>query len=1045
MPRSESTVGTLLRPFVAALLLGGLGRAFVLHAPALADGVPLRFDEAVVLFAVLTLGAPWGAVTSLVATVGTPEPAFSAVWALEPLLVGWVLRRGVAPVVAVAGFWLLVAVVFLTGALPLLDTSVDARLLLAKQLVNGTLCAALAQVAASPVAVRRLLGAPAHGAQPVPLRTQITRALVPISAIPVILLGLGLGRLYATHLVSEGTNDLRARADVVASRLRDYINSTDGDVVTLAGSLSGVARPAADVQRILQLHHAGSVFSAMIVTDADGRVIAVSARSGLVPAEVIPPVGEREYFTEAKRTGRSYRSGGFHGRGFAADNDAIVAVSAPYTDASGAFAGVVQGTVGLVQLSAWLGRVAGGPDISCLVLDQNDGVLASSGAMAPSLLASGRELPWVRATNDTATATFDDASTARAGVRPERTATVRAGLESPAWQVHIRRSIGSIQAPLVPFYLLSAGWLLFCLGVATLIANRVSWHITQPLEALARSAESVGRGHDAPLPAVASSAPAEVRTLHHELGAMLARLDDSLRLLDEKVRERSAELAVATARSETMFRAASDGMLVVDASRCIVEANEAFCNLLGIPHDRLIGTPIRRLEAGSTPDIQRQRDETLGRGESIRFETLLRATSGDAVPVDVVVTPLPSRDGRLLAGVRDISERRRAESERAQLEARLRHSQKMEAIGTLAGGIAHDFNNILTLIAGSADLAALDVPEGHPARPYLEQIQRASARAEALVRQILTFSRRRDEQRDVVSLPPIAREAASILRSTLPAMIEIRTEVADDVPAVQADSVQLHQVLMNLGTNAAYAMRETGGVLTISVRGERRPDGGRDAVIEVSDTGVGIDRATLERVFEPFFTTKPVGIGTGLGLAVVHGIVTSHGGTIEATSEPGRGTTFRVALPSASRTAVAPEPASQAAPTPAHRTAHVLVVDDEPELVGLLCKQLTRLGYSAQGCSGPEEALVALRGDGPQVDVVVSDLAMPRMSGIDLAEAIQHERPGLPIVLCSGRVTEEDRHRAERVGVQGFLAKPFASHQLAEVMARSLGADGTHH
>ena len=216
-------------------------------------------------------------------------------------------------------------------------------------------------------------------------------------------------------------------------------------------------------------------------------------------------------------------------------------------------------------------------------------------------------------------------------------------------------------------------------------------------------------------------------------------------------------------------------------------------------------------------------------------------------------------------------------------------------------------------------------------------------------------------------------------------------------------------------------------------------------MLEVSDTGVGMDRATLERVFEPFFTTKPVGIGTGLGLAVVHGIVTSHGGTIEASSAPGRGTTFRITLPPAGRAAITPAPASPGLPAPAHRAAHVLVVDDEPELVGLLCKQLTRLGYSAQGCSGPEEALAALRGEGPHVDVIVSDLAMPRMSGIDLAEVIHHERPDLPIVLCSGRVTDEDRSRAEQVGVHAFLGKPFATHQLADVMARSLGADGTRH
>ncbi len=1039
-PAARSVVHRL----VAAALLGGLARLLVLHAPSLADGLALRLDEAIVLFVMLALGGQYGAITSLVATMGTPEPAYSALWALEPLLAGLAVRRGVAPVGAVAGFWLLVGLVFFTGFLPVPDMGVDSRLLLAKQLVNGTLSAALAQVAVSSAPLRRLAGGATIDAGASSMRGQISRALVPVSAIPVILLSLGLGRLYATHLVNEGMRDLESRAGTVAGRLRDYVISTNGDVETLAGSLSGIPQTASEVERVLRLHHQGSVFSTMIVSDADGRVIAVSARAPVVPASSIPPVSERPYFLEAKRTGRTYRSGGFRGRGFSASSDAIVAVAAPYTDVSGTFAGIVQGTVSLASLSEWLGRVAGGEDISSLVLDQDGLVVAATGGVAPELLTPGDDLPWVRATGQAAIATFDDTGAA-GGTRASRVVTTRAALDGVDWHVHVRRSVRSIQAPLVPFYLWSAGWLLCCLAIAALITTRVSRHITQPIEALARAAESIGRGHDVRPAPLGPSAPAEVRSLQHELTAMLGRLDDSLRLLDEKVRERSAELAAATAQNDTMFRAASDGMVVADADRNFVDVNDAFCRLLGVPREQLIGTPVRRFEVGSSLESQRQRETALATTGFTRFETLLRSASGDAVPVDVVLTALPTGDGRLLAGIRDISDRRRAETERTQLEARLRHSQKMEAIGTLAGGIAHDFNNILTLIAGSADLAAADVPEGHPARPYLDQIQRASARAEALVRQILTFSRRRDEQREVVALPAIVREAASILRSTLPAMVEIRVEIDDTVPAVQADSVQLHQVLMNLGTNAAYAMREGGGVLTIVLRGARRGDGATDAVLEVSDTGVGMDRATLERVFEPFFTTKPVGIGTGLGLAVVHGIVTSHGGTIEAASTPGRGTTFRITLPPAGRAAITPAPAPPGLPEPAHRAAHVLVVDDEPELVGLLCKQLARLGYSAQGCSGPEEALEALRGDGPAVDVVVSDLAMPRMSGIDLAEVIHHERPGLPIVLCSGRVTDEDRQRAEQVGVHAFLGKPFATHQLADVMARSLGADGTRH
>ncbi len=1040
-PAARSVVHRL----VAAALLGGLARLLVLHAPSLADGLALRLDEAIVLFVMLALGGQYGAITSLVATMGTPEPAYSALWALEPLLAGLAVRRGVAPVGAVAGFWLLVGLVFFTGFLPVPDMGVDSRLLLAKQLVNGTLSAALAQVAVSSATLRRLAGGATIDAGASSMRGQISRALVPVSAIPVILLTLGLGRLYASHLVAEGTRDLESRAASVAGRLRDYVSSTTGDVETLAGSLSGRAVSPDDVQRVLRLHHDGSVFTTMIVTDADGGVMALSARPGYVPAASVPPVNDRAYFVEARQSGRPYLSGGFHGRGFATDDDAIVAVSAPYTDADNAFAGIVQGSVGLTNLSAWLQRVAGGQDIAAVVLDQNGLVVASTGGVAAPLLTTGRDLPWVHATDRTPVAATEDTAAAASGASPTRVITTRSEVPGPGWQVHVRRSVRSIQAPLVPFYLWSAGWLLCCLAIAALITTRVSRHITQPIEAPHGVAQQRVAAHDVRPAPLGPPAPAEVRSLQHELTAMLGRLDDSLRLLDEKVRERSAELAAATAQNDTMFRAASDGMVVADADRNFVDVNDAFCRLLGVPREQLIGTPVRRFEVGSSLESQRQRETALATTGFTRFETLLRSASGDAVPVDVVLTALPTGDGRLLAGIRDISDRRRAETERTQLEARLRHSQKMEAIGTLAGGIAHDFNNILTLIAGSADLAAADVPEGHPARPYLDQIQRASARAEALVRQILTFSRRRDEQREVVALPAIVREAASILRSTLPAMVEIRVEIDDTVPAVQADSVQLHQVLMNLGTNAAYAMREGGGVLTIVLRGARRGDGATDAVLEVSDTGVGMDRATLERVFEPFFTTKPVGIGTGLGLAVVHGIVTSHGGTIEAASTPGRGTTFRITLPPAGRAAITPAPAPPGLPEPAHRAAHVLVVDDEPELVGLLCKQLARLGYSAQGCSGPEEALEALRGDGPAVDVVVSDLAMPRMSGIDLAEVIHHERPGLPIVLCSGRVTDEDRHRAEQVGVHAFLGKPFATHQLADVMARSLGADGTRH
>ncbi len=1043
-----ATVRPAINRLAAALLLGALGRVVLLNAPALADGLVLRLDEAVILFAAMALGGPWGAVASLTATLGTPEPAFSAIWAIEALVVGSLVRRGGMPMLVTAAFWLLAYGIFIGGVLTAPSLGLDVRLLLAKQLVNGILSAALAQVLLTVPVIRRVFRSSLGEGAPQPLRVQIARVIVPISTLSVILLGLGLGAMYARDLVTEGTDDLATRATTTASRLADYVSAAEGDVRTLAGQLSVRPLTGAEIDQTLALHHTGSTpFGAMLVSDARGEVIAASSRRDspvAVPVPGLAAIADRPYFAEPSRTGQPFRSDGFRGRAYG--GDPIVVFSAPYRGSDGRFAGVAQGALSLPTLSTWLDQFVTETAASVLVLDKAGQVIATTGPEPALLLADGRALPWVTSTAGRDVGEFVDRTTGPQDARTARHVIVRRDVPALGWQVLIRRPVAAMQAPLVPFYMLTAAWLLVCMLLAAPLASRVSRRITQPIEILAQTAEGIGRGHAVAQPALPPGSPAEVLSLQHELGAMVERLDETVALLDQKVRERSAELAVTTARSDTMFQAASDGMLVLDADGRVVEANDAWCRMLGGTHDEVVAVRLDDLEMGvSDPERQRRADQQARTGTS-RYETAVRTRAGVMLPVEVVVTAMPGGGGRVFAGVRDISERRRADADRAQLESRLRQSQKMEAIGTLAGGIAHDFNNILTLIVGSADLALADIPETHPARPLLDQILRASQRAETLVRQILAFSRRRDEQRDVVALGPIVTEAVAMLRSTLPAMVEIRTTVDDGLPLVQADPVQLHQVLMNLGSNAAHAMREGGGELAITVTRDLASSTTRPGIcLTVSDTGSGIDAATLDRVFEPFFTTKPPGIGTGLGLAVVHGIVTAHGGAIDATSTVNRGTTIRVTLPPAPADAL-PRPTDAAPPeTPSpHRRAHVLVVDDEPELVGLVCKQLTRLGYIAQGCAGPAEALATLSSD-THIDVVVSDLAMPKMSGIELAERIRRDHADIAIVLCSGRVTEEDRERAERAGISEILAKPFAAQQLAAVMERSLGAHGTRH
>ncbi len=401
----------------------------------------------------------------------------------------------------------------------------------------------------------------------------------------------------------------------------------------------------------------------------------------------------------------------------------------------------------------------------------------------------------------------------------------------------------------------------------------------------------------------------------------------------------------------------------------------------------------------------------------------------------------------------DLTERKRAEEERIRLEARLRDSQKMEAIGKLAGGIAHDFNNVLTAISGNARLAGTDLPAGHPVQVSLAEIAKATTRAANMVRQILAFSRHQEAELKVIHIRPVIEEAVNLLRATMPAMIEIRAELGRDLPPVLAEATQIHQVLMNLGVNARDAMRPTGGVIEIllaalDVDGETSRlnadlHTGRYVLLSVSDTGCGMDPATLGRVFDPFFTTKAAGEGTGLGLASVHGIVMSHGGAISVRSAPGEGTTFDLYFPAC---AAEPDDAPAKLPPPADsargRDEHILYVDDEEPLVFLAARMLKRMGYRVTGFTRAEEALAAFQAEPDSFDVVITDLTMPGMSGSDLARELLKVRPRLPIVMATGYLRPEESERVRQIGVRQVITKPDTVGEFGETLRRILNEVG---
>ena len=394
---------------------------------------------------------------------------------------------------------------------------------------------------------------------------------------------------------------------------------------------------------------------------------------------------------------------------------------------------------------------------------------------------------------------------------------------------------------------------------------------------------------------------------------------------------------------------------------------------------------------------------------------------------------------RIVGIASDVSARKLADA------AQLR-SQKLEALGTLAGGVAHDFNNILLAIMGNAGLAEADLPPGHPVRDNLAEITRATNRAADLVRRILGFSRPQDERQSAIALRPVVEEAVNLLRASLPAMIHITTRFADGLPHVIANATQMHQVVVNLGTNAAHALGVRGGemevaldALTLSAEDSAGLSGlheGLHVRLTVSDTGSGIDQATLDRIFDPYFTTKPASQGTGLGLAVVHGIVLSHHGAITVRSTFGQGSAFAVYLPAAQGAAEQAHLASDGVPR--GRGEHVLFIDDEPALVRLGIRVLERLGYRVTGCQDPSAALEMFRSNPHAFDLIVTDLAMPPMTGFDVAQAILALRPTVPVLLTSGYMRTEDRDAAVALGIRDVLPKPTTRELLGRTVRHVL-------
>jgi PAS domain S-box-containing protein len=472
-------------------------------------------------------------------------------------------------------------------------------------------------------------------------------------------------------------------------------------------------------------------------------------------------------------------------------------------------------------------------------------------------------------------------------------------------------------------------------------------------------------------------------------------------------------------------------------------------SVLGYPISHLYENP-QLWNLSIHPDDQEKVNKAIGNfsaGEDFELEYRIKDASGNwhwfydrsigrrIVENEVII------EGLAL----DTTDRKKAEQEQEELLNQLRELQRLDALGTLAGGIAHDFNNILAAIIGYTELASYKLPPGNPALADLDEVLRAANRAKDLTGRILAFSRQGSQERRPLQIHPVIKEVLKLLRATIPTTIRICENIASDCGMVLADPTQIHQVMMNLGTNAYHAMRDRCGILEVSLESVEIADNvnqglkmepGKYIKLEVSDTGHGMSHAVLERIFDPYFTTKKKGEGTGLGLAVVHGIVKSHNGCITVSSEPGVGTTFRIYLPCID----AYEDATAAAagePMPEGQE-HILFVDDEEVLVHLGRKVLKRLGYSVTALTCSKEALQTFQTQPEIFDLVITDMNMPQMTGAQLACELMKIRPGIPIILVTGFSELIDKKTAKELGFRGYVMKPILMRELAAVIRKVL-------
>ncbi len=508
-----------------------------------------------------------------------------------------------------------------------------------------------------------------------------------------------------------------------------------------------------------------------------------------------------------------------------------------------------------------------------------------------------------------------------------------------------------------------------------------------------------------------------------------------------EIKKTKKSLIESEKQFQDLFNSITDLIYTQDLQGHFITVNPATHRIFGYDKDDFLGRKIAEFmepdrQSGLTTrylDVIRQQGHHEGKGCYL-------TKTGEKIYLEYKSSLVKPDDGEpYISGMaRDVTEKIISEKKVKNLQEQVAQSQKMEAIGTLAGGIAHDFNNILFPIMGHTQMLMKDVDENSSIKTSLDKIYAGAIRASDLVRQILTFSRQESNQLKPMKIQPVIKEVLKLIRSTIPTTIEIKSDIQADCNSIKADPTQIHQIIMNLTTNAYHAMEEIGGELNVNLKQVELSESdivssdmvsGKYACLTITDTGNGMDKELTQKIFDPFFTTKERGKGTGMGLSVVHGIVTGMQGKIMVDSEPGKGTKFHVYMPIAKT--IEKQQRTNTEESIQGGTEHIFLVDDEKDIIEMEKEVLERLGYKVTSCSSSLETLEIFRAAPDRFDLVITDMQMPNMSGDKLSAELTKICPDIPILLCTGFSNIMSEEKATSLGINGFLLKPIVMKDLS--------------